>query len=375
MYRGRGFPALVGRGSLVGYAPTMLLVLLACAPTIQTSAPGRTRDENSAGTHPTDSGDSTETGTTDNTFCEDDVVECITQFPFHAQADTREGESRFEKYSCDTSINEGGPELVWRVDVPEDGFLSAALLDDADAGVDIDLHLLASLDASDCIDRGNFHVGASVKPGSYFLVADTFVSGGDALSGEFSLDVGFLAPTVGDCSVETGTIRRVGDNGEALAMPATGPVVLEAHLVAVDDGYGTESTDPWPTHSREGLDDHYQRADSTLTMHREQNWAPQENCEYGQGASGDKLPREDEGWYVNMYWSNRPEGGTRMILRGQDGRAVVASAGWETGPGDLEHVAGTTEEAHFYLGTGHLDRLTLGFASDQNLPLGPIVCE
>jgi uncharacterized cupin superfamily protein len=75
-----------------------------------------------------------------------------------------------------------------------------------------------------------------------------------------------------------------------------------------------------------------------------------------------------------MYWSDRPAGGTRMILRTADGRAVVASAGWETGPGNLDHIAGTTEEVHFYLGTGHLDEMTVGFAVDDTLPLGPIVC-
>jgi len=33
------------------------------------------------------------------------------------------------------------------------------------------------------------------------------------------------------------------------------------------------------------------------------------------------------------------------------------------------------EEIHHYMGTGHGDTLTVGFAVDQTLPLGPIVCD
>jgi hypothetical protein len=64
-----------------------------------------------------------------------------------------------------------------------------------------------------------------------------------------------------------------------------------------------------------------------------------------------------------------------MILMNDDGRAVVVAAGYETGPGDLDHVGGVTEEAHAYLGSSHSSTLTLGFAVDQSLPLGPIACE
>lgn len=357
----------------------MLLFALACAPSVDTTptlpAGGGSADDGGNGEEDTEPDDS---GTNDTTTaCEDDVVACVSTFPFHSQADTQDGRAWIDNYGCAPDTDEGGPELAWRIDLDESGFLSAALEDDADAGIDIDLHLVQTLDGSGCIERGNFDVGADVEAGSYFLIADSYVSGGQAQAGAFALDVDFLVPQVGNCEVERESIRRVGDDGDALAMPATGPIVLEAHLVATDDGYGTESTDTWPQTSREGLDGHYGRgaAGTRLAMHREQDWAPQENCEYGQGSSGDKLPREDEGWYVNMYWSDRPTGGTRMIMRTADGRAIVASAGWETGPGDLEHIAGTTEETHFYLGTGHLDSMTVGFATDQELTLGPIRCE
>jgi len=111
-----------------------------------------------------------------------------------------------------------------------------------------------------------------------------------------------------------------------------------------------------------------------LVMHRTQRWAPREGCEYGQAACGAKLPVEDEAYYVNMYWEDRPERGRRMILSNADGRSIVVAAGYETGPGALSRIGGTTEEVHRYMNTQHLDTLTLGFAVDPSLPLGPIEC-
>ena len=65
-----------------------------------------------------------------------------------------------------------------------------------------------------------------------------------------------------------------------------------------------------------------------------------------------------------------------MILRSaaDPTRAVVVAAGYETGPGDLTRIGGTTEEVHYYLGTAHNSEMTLGIASDQSLPFGPMRC-
>ena len=160
-------------------------------------------------------------------------------------------------------------------------------------------------------------------------------------------------------------------------MPATGRIVLEAHLVTIEDGYGTAGSGPWPHAIREGIPEHYLTSEAAtgFVMHRGEPWAPEENSDFGQGAHFAKLPVVDEGWYVNMMWSTRPEDGTRMILSDPtSGRAVVVAAGFETGPGNLDWVGGTVEEAHHYLGTTHGSELTLGFAVDQDLPLGPVEC-
>ena len=300
-------------------------------------------------------------------------VICVGAFPFHDDNDTSASTARaLAGYSCDPTIDESGPEVVYRVVLPADGFLSAAV-DDSLAGVDVDLHILSALDAAACLDRGNFDARAHLTAGTYYVVADTWVSAtAGEQSGPYAIDIGYVVPPPGDCTMTVETLVRIV--GAPLDLPATGPVVKEAHLVTTADGFGAA----WPTSITDGIPAHYATSFglTDFVMHRTQPWAPMESSQFGQGASGAPLPPVDEGWYVNMYWADRPPGGTRMIVRlPGGGPAVVAAAGYETGPGDPTHIAGVTEEVHFYLGTAHLDTLTVGFAVDQTLPLGPIACE
>ncbi|HRK79411.1 MAG TPA: proton-conducting transporter membrane subunit [Thiobacillus sp.] len=203
-----------------------------------------------------------------------------------------------------------------------------------------------------------------------------WLDSGTPLAGPFRIDIGFVPVPQGPCDMATGEMARVGDNGVHLSMPAVGPIVREAHLVT------QEEPAPYPSTATEELAAHYALSQSRtgLVMFREELWAPLEGgAFYGAGiGSPDRFPVLDEGWYVNMYWTpaSRPPRGTRMILRRTDdpSRAVVVAAGYETGPGDLSKVGGTTEESHFYLGTQHDATLELGFAVDGSLPLGPRRC-
>ncbi len=308
------------------------------------------------------------------TSCPAGII-CVDQFPFHDDNDTSLAPpGTLEGYSCAPVTDESGPEVIYRVSLPHSGFLSAAVYDDA--GVDVDVHLLTSLDAATCLDRGDHHARADVAQGYAYVVVDSYVSGGVTHSGPYSVDIGFLVPSEGACDMEVGQMPRVGDNGNTLAMPATGPIVMEAHLVTQAEPA------PYPMTATENLARHYalSQAATGLVMYRTQVWAPLEGGSfYGAGIwPASMVPVSDEGWYVNMYWTAaaRPARGTRMILRDPNGgpRAVVVSAGYETGPGDLAHVAGTPEETHFYQGTNHLDPMTVGIAVDQSLPLGPRIC-
>jgi hypothetical protein len=61
----------------------------------------------------------------------------------------------------------------------------------------------------------------------------------------------------------------------------------------------------------------------------------------GQGSNSVKLPVLEEAWYVSMYWNSRPPGGTRVLVYDPaTGDAVVASGGYETGPGLNESIGG-----------------------------------
>ncbi len=308
-------------------------------------------------------------------------VTCVASFPFSEQRDTQaESASAIDAYDCAPDTNESGPEIYYRVTVPSAGFLSAAVYDDE--GTDIDVQILTSFNpaaptGTSCVDRGDHHARADVGPGDVWIVADTWTnSGGTPQSGAFKIDIGFVPVPEGPCDMQSGEMARVGDGGTHLAMPATGPVVMEAHLVTQAEPA------PFPATATDELAAHYElsQAATGLVMFRTQVWAPLEGGKfYGAGIGDPALfPVVDEGWYVNMYWTPaaRPPRGTRMILRRPDDptRAVVVAAGYETGPGDLSEIGGTPEETHFYLRTQHESALTLGIAQDQSLPFGPRKC-
>ncbi len=300
---------------------------------------------------------------------------CVTTFPFHDDRDTsKEGVSNIDTYSCKPTANESGQEIIYRVTVPEAGFLSAAVY--SASGVDIDVHIVSALDGNSCLDRGDLHTRADVPAGDVYIIADTYVSGGVPKAGAFGIDIGFIAPSKGACDMQVGTMPRVNDGGNSLAMPATGPIVMEAHLVTQAEPA------PYPSTATEELTAHYalSQAATGLVMYREQVWAPLEGGGFYGAGIGDPaaFPVVHEGWYVNMYWTSagRPAKGTRMILRKPgSNRAVVVAAGYETGPGDLTNVGGTPEETHFYMGTTHQSTMTLGIATDQTIPFGPRECQ
>lgn len=315
------------------------------------------------------------------------TVECpivIDTFPtLDARDTTMAPADGFDAYACAPATDESGPEFVYRIDVPSEGIVTAWVGEAP--GVDVDVHLLGSADPNDCITRDNTTVGWRVSAGSVYLLVDTWA--GEAQAGAYELRVDFLDGQ-GNCGLELfdqGMHWQACDPGLDcyenggefyLRTPALGPVVKEAHLVTVDDSFG----DTWPTSFTDGITDHYALSESAtgFVADRGEPWAPagRGGSEYGQGSTGVKIPVVDEAWYVNMYWKPRPDGGTRVLVYDPaTGQAVVASGGYETGPGSNESIGGAVEEIHLALGTVHHDRLVMGFLSDAQLPLGPIDCD
>ncbi len=299
----------------------------------------------------------------------------IVSFPFEDRRDTMDAPSNdVDSYGCAPGIGEAGPEWVYTFRVEGgQGWFSAWIDEQRGDGVDVDLHLLDG--DGHCVQRSNDRVAALLEPGVYLLVADTWSDGaGERYPGPYHLQAGLIYPSRGSCRMRHETIPMYNrENG--LELPALGPVVKEAHLVTLDDAFGP---DEWPTSGIDGLEGHYATSleASRYVMPRGEPWAPsgEGGSRWGQG-SGGRAPALDETWYVCMYWRNRPDRGTRMILYNPaNGRAVVAAAGYETGPGSATAVAGATEEVHHYLGTVHRSELMVGFAVDQTLPFGPISC-
>ena len=125
--------------------------------------------------------------------CPDGVV-CFDAFPAtHAGDTSRSGIDEFDSYACAPSTSESGPEVVYRFTVSEPGLLALELTD-MESGADVDVHLLASDSASDCISRGHWVAGGFVEPGNYWVVADSWTStAGVEYPGAYTLNAGFTA--------------------------------------------------------------------------------------------------------------------------------------------------------------------------------------
>ncbi|MCA9526794.1 MAG: hypothetical protein KC549_10930, partial [Myxococcales bacterium] len=316
----------------------------------------------------------------------------IPALPYVDEGDTRDAPAAdWDRYACAPDTDEGGGEVVYALDLAAPATIRVEVDDAPGDGVDVDVHLLTRADPAACVARDNQAVERALPAGRTLIVVDTWVNGaGEAFPGPYRLAVS--ARAMGDCAVRAEAIRMAwgacdpsldcfegpdanGQNARFLRLPATGPVVKEAHLVTVEDAF----PGGWPASSRDGIAAHYARSEaaSGYAMDRREPWAPEGEggSQWGQSAYSRPLPVLDEAWYVNMFWSPRPAAGTRMIVTNPaNGRAVVAAAGYETGPGSNTAIGGVSEEIHDYLGTEHRDALQLGFAVDQDLPLGPVDC-
>ncbi len=120
---------------------------------------------------------------------------------------------------CGTAPNtdESGPEVVYQVTLTQPGQLTVSVQDDT--GVDIDVHLYTSQNTNDCVARADSTFTEPVDCGSYYVVADTWASGGTPLSGNYTLTVDF-APSSGQaCGGGPPKYDFKGAPGTACAYP------------------------------------------------------------------------------------------------------------------------------------------------------------
>jgi hypothetical protein len=86
---------------------------------------------------------------------------------------------------CSSTVNESGPELLYRMVVTQPTAIRAMVLDRGT--VDIDVHLLgAAATGASCLKRDNKQIATTLQPGTYHFSLDTFVdTSGKELSGEY----------------------------------------------------------------------------------------------------------------------------------------------------------------------------------------------
>ena len=114
----------------------------------------------------------------------------VDSFPFQHHGDTSASVAVFSSYSCDPSKGEAGPEVVYWMNLGAQGTITATVADAE--GVDIDLHLLSDPASSACVVRGDIGIQATVNPGIYWLIADSWSDGqGGVFPGQYDLTIGY----------------------------------------------------------------------------------------------------------------------------------------------------------------------------------------
>jgi hypothetical protein len=97
----------------------------------------------------------------------------------------------FHSYSIAPSQLRTGPEVVYAIDLKEDGIIEASIDGLRHEGIDNDIFLLRSLDrdeygmAIDCVARGDYGIEAAAATGRWYIVIDSR----DTSPGEYSLEV------------------------------------------------------------------------------------------------------------------------------------------------------------------------------------------
>jgi hypothetical protein len=113
---------------------------------------------------------------------------------------TLDGGSNFSTYSCPGGQQEAGKEKIHTITITQTSDLTATLSNLN--GVDLDVHILGSCDATDCIARNdNAAAAAGLTAGTYFVVVDGFGAAG-VNEGTYTLNVTCTpsASTSGDCT-------------------------------------------------------------------------------------------------------------------------------------------------------------------------------
>ncbi|MCE9571726.1 MAG: formylglycine-generating enzyme family protein [Deltaproteobacteria bacterium] len=132
-----------------------------------------------------------------------DDPKVITALPYTDHDDTTGRANRASAYDCAPTTDEGGGEVVYRLDLAAPTYVRVAVDDAPGDQVDVDVNLLdaaaTTSPATGCLARDNLTVLRQLPAGSTWIAIDTWVNGsGVALPGAYTLSVG-VAQGSGDC--------------------------------------------------------------------------------------------------------------------------------------------------------------------------------
>lgn len=114
----------------------------------------------------------------------------IDALPFVDARDTRvDGAARLDAYpGCQSAANEGGREVLYRLDLAQPAQVRAFVV--AVGGADVDVHVLSSPESGQaCVQRHDRLVVRQLAAGTHWLALDTYVADGAPLAGEYVLVV------------------------------------------------------------------------------------------------------------------------------------------------------------------------------------------
>ena len=193
----------------------------------------------------------------------------IETLPFVVSGDTTLAvSSSAENYwPCAPNIDEGGFEVVYRLSITEVGWLWASV--EADAGVDVDVHLLSAADPDACVTRGHIELGTPVKPGPYWIAVDTWVNDvGEALAGGYQLEGGFIGEAGEDCYlspiscdetlppyVNDVPVEEPGDPGCPAGMAGIEDFCIDRYEAMLVEVLADDSLAPWSPYAHPTTED------------------------------------------------------------------------------------------------------------------------
>jgi len=112
----------------------------------------------------------------------------IDALPFNHAADTSGSAQReLDVYDgCAAGADEGGPEIIYRLELAEPTTVHLVVIDD-DA-VDVDLHLLrGDTTTAACVERNDREIRRTLEAGTWFIAVDSYVAAGAEQAGAYFL--------------------------------------------------------------------------------------------------------------------------------------------------------------------------------------------